>query len=322
MRDYLIGYLLDALEPEEQELVEARLNSDPALRQELELASRALQPLSADMAHYDPPIGLAHRTCEFVASRGKVAPAPPVVSVPGRWSMADLVVAAGIFLAATLLFWPAMNQSRFAARVTSCQNNLRQIGTALANYSAHFPGHFPAASIGSKLNRAGMYAVILHENRYLPQARIVLCPDSELAELVDEFCLPTTPELLELDGDAAEAMFRQMGGSYGYSLGFFIGPRYNPPHDLRRTRQALMADAPHPKFRTPANHGRFGHNVLFEDLHVQYLTTCRAKGCEDHIFTNDDGRAFAGLHAYDSVIGASGDRPLEVPLELPVQPEQ
>src|SRR3990172_2974710 len=130
MREYLIGYLLDALEPQEQEMVEARLTSDPQLRRDLETLSRCLTPLAVDKAHHEPPLGLAHRTCHFVAVQAKTMPAPPVVSVPSRWSMADLAMAAGIFLAATLLFWTAMNQSRFAARVAGCQDNLRRLRSA------------------------------------------------------------------------------------------------------------------------------------------------------------------------------------------------
>ena len=45
-----------------------------------------------------------------------------------------MVVAAGIFIAASLLFFPAMNQSRFAARLTGCKNNLRQVGLGLDMY--------------------------------------------------------------------------------------------------------------------------------------------------------------------------------------------
>jgi hypothetical protein len=314
MQDYLIGYLLDALEPHEQELIESRLGSDPDLRRDLQLASRSLEPLAADKAHFDPPIGLAHRTCQFVAVQTKAAPAPPVVSMPSRWSMADFLVAAGIFLAATLLFWPAINQSRFAARVTGCQNNLRQIGVSLANYSTRYPGQFPAAEIGSRLNRAGIYAVILREGGFLPQTHVLLCPASPLADRPGDFNLPTMRELSLASAEKADAMCKMMGGSYGYSLGFFVAGRYQAPKDLRRTGQALMADTPHSTYRTSSNHGGRGQNVMFEDLHVKYLTTCKAQGCNDHIFTNDEGRASAGLHAFDSVIGASNDCPLEMPI--------
>ena len=309
MRDYLIGYLLDALDPSEQEIVEARLSRDPQLRRDLELAARGLETLAVDKGQYEPPVGLAHRTCQFVAVAAKAMPSPPIASVPSRWSMADLLVAAGIFLAATLLFWPAMNQSRFAARLAGCQDNLRQLGVALSTYSTHYLGQFPAAPITGDLNRAGMYAVILQQDGLLPQAHIVICPASSLAERPGDFRVPTSQELLQARAEHLAELHRLMGGSYGYSLGCFVKGQYQPPTDLRRARQALMADAPSPTHRTSLNHGGCGQNVLFEDLHVQYLTTCKAKGCNDHIFTNDEGLARAGLHELDSVIGASHDSP-------------
>ena len=311
MRDYLIGYLLDALDPSEQEIVEARLSRDPQLRRDLELVSRSLETLAVDKGHYEPPVGLAHRTCQFVAVAAKAAPSAPVVGVASRWSMADLLVAAGIFLAATLLFWPAMNQSRFAARLAGCQDNLRQLGVALSTYSTRYLGQFPAAPITGNLNRAGMYAVILREDGLLPQSHIVICPASSLAERRNDFRLPTSQELSRARAKHLAELHRLMGGSYGYSLGCFVKGQYQPPTDLRRARQALMADAPSPNFphRSSDNHGGCGQNVLFEDLHVQYLTTCTAKGCTDHIFINDEGLARAGLHELDSVIGASHDSP-------------
>src|SRR5690606_1768859 len=115
---------------------------------------------------------------------------PPVTSVPTRWSMADLVVAAGVFLAATMLFWPALNQSRYAARVRTCQNNLRQIGMALTSYSEKYPGQFPAVEMNHRLNRGGVYALMLRQRGLLPESRVVICPSSERAEEKDDFNVP------------------------------------------------------------------------------------------------------------------------------------
>jgi hypothetical protein len=280
-----------------------------------------LEPLAADKGHHEPPLGLAHRTCQFVAVQALAAPMPPVASVPPRWSMADLVVAAGVFLAATLLFWPAMNQSRFAARVAGCQDNLRQLGVALANYSACYPKQLPAASIGGNLNHAGVYAVILRDSGYLPQTRVLICPGEAVVVRTRDFRIPTPRELVEAQGQRAAALCKAMGGSYGYSLGFVVDGKYQPPRDWGRARQALMADAPagDARHRSSLNHEGFGQNVLYEDWHVEWLTTCRARGCTDHIFVNDRGQIGAGLHDRDSVIGASDERPLEEPLEFAPQ---
>jgi hypothetical protein len=313
MREHLIGYLLDALDPVERAQVEAQLSRDPQLQSDIELLARSLEPLAADKPHYDPPMGLATRTLEFVAVQTKVKPPAPPVSVPPSWSMADLLVAAGIFLAASLLFWPAMNQSRFAAQVRGCQNRLGQLGVALATYSNLYPRQLPAMDVNHQLNRAGMYAVILQEHGLIPRTHILLCPASPLAEQPEAFRVPTRQELLEASPKLRLVLHRQMGGSYAYNLGYFEQGRYYPPTDLRQANQALLADMPseHAPGRFSQNHGGCGQNVLFGDLHVKYLTTCTRTGCNDHIFLNKAGKPNAGLDRNDTVLGASGDAPVD-----------
>jgi len=75
MRDLLLGYLLDALEPEEKRELERRLSTDPELRRDLELLRRSLEPLDGSSSLIDPPAGLAGRTCEWITSlSGELAP--------------------------------------------------------------------------------------------------------------------------------------------------------------------------------------------------------------------------------------------------------
>jgi hypothetical protein len=314
MRENLIGYLLNALEPSERAAVEAELSREPRLKSELELLSRSLQPLAADAAQYPPPVGLATRCCEFVAVKSKVSLPPPVSSAPPRWSMADIGVAAGVFLAATLLFWPAMNQSRYAARTRYCQNNLGLIGVAHNNYTNLFPRYFPALSLKNPHNRAGVYAVILRQQGLLPEQHILICPASDLAEVPGSFNVPTLEELNRAQAQAKQLvqLYKKMGGSYGFSLGHYEADGYHPPQDLRRARHALMADAPtHTnEDRISSNHGGCGINVLFEDMHVEYVTTCRSRACRDHLFQNRDGDHLAGLDRDDVVLGSSDAAPI------------
>src|SRR6476661_2256556 len=108
MREDLIGYALGALEPEEHAHIEARLNADPALRHDLQLIARSLEPLSWDKQSYEPPAALAHRTCEFVATQSRVMMAPAPVANSSQWRFADVAIAASLFLAATMLFFPAL----------------------------------------------------------------------------------------------------------------------------------------------------------------------------------------------------------------------
>ena len=67
MRDDLLGYLLGALEPEQEREIEARLETDEQLRRELREHRKYLQPLGTDSGLLDAPRGLARRVCDTVA---------------------------------------------------------------------------------------------------------------------------------------------------------------------------------------------------------------------------------------------------------------
>jgi len=324
MRDDLVGYLLDALEPDEKVAIEAQLSRDPALQQDLEMLRRKLQLFEVDRAHYLPPAGLAERTCEFVNSRIEVA-LTPATPPPARWRLVDFAVAAAIFLAASVLFLPALHQSRLAAGVTGCQNNLRELGRSLAQFANVNGGHFPSLVHGDGQFPAGVYATKLSDNGLLGDASTVICPSSAQAAQVGQFRLPALDEIQNASRDRQTELFRSMGGSYGYNLGYLVDGRYHPTKNLQRPTFALMADAPDSEVRgatAPArgsampaslsslNHGRKGQNVLFEDGHVEFLQGCNAEGCPDNIFLNDRGQPTAGVHANDAVIGPSHAHPL------------
>jgi hypothetical protein len=312
MRDHLIGYLLGALEPTEHEQVEAQLTRDAQLQRELELLSSSLLVLAANKEHCDPPPGLAARTCAYVSQHGSEVSLPlaPPAASPRPWSMADMLVAAGIFIAASLLFFPAVNQSRFAARVTQCQNNLRQFGLAMHNYSQLHGGFFPNVPLDGETAAAGIVAVRLHDLGFLDGSYLVICPDSALADEGRDFRMPSEAEVRVARGPQLLKLRERMGGSLGFNLGFIANGKYYSPRNLGRVRYALVADAPsaEPPYHSH-NHGGCGQNVLFEDQHVEYLTTCRAHGCRDDIYTNDEGAVRPGLHLHDAVIGASHARP-------------
>jgi hypothetical protein len=305
MRDHLIGYLLGALEPTEHEQVEAQLSRDPSLRREMDLLARALHPLARDKASHEPPTGLAHRTCLFVAAQTKASGAPLAPVASSRWSIADFAMAAGIFLAATLLFFPAVNQSRFAARLTACQNNMRQIGMALSDYSSAHGGYLPNVPTRGPLATAGIFATRLWEHGFVSSPQIFICPATQQAVEGLEYRVPATADLEGAHGEMLARLQQSTGGSYGYTVGYISNGRYRSHRNQGRAQFAILADAPSakPPYHSQ-NHGGCGQNVLFEDMHVQYLTTCKARGCTDNIFVNDNGERAPGLHPNDSVIGA------------------
>ena len=324
MREHLLGYLLGALEPTEHEQVEARLLEDPALQADLERLQSKVAPLAADEEEFEPPAGLAARTCNFVAARATAKPsgrtavlapgdAPPGgswLAPGGNWRLQDLLVAGGICIAASLLVFPAISHSQFNARLTACQNNLREIGSALGRYSQVHNGYFPLVPQQGRLAVAGIYAPTLREARMLEENSHLICPASPLAR-DEDFTLPTLDEVRAAKLEELAQLYRRMGGSYGYTLGYVSDGVYHGHRNRGRSNFALMADAPDDDTAgRSANHGSCGQNVLFEDMHVSFLKSCRLTECDDHIYMNDQGLVGAGIGPDDAVIGRSPARPV------------
>ena len=132
--------------------------------------------------------------------------------------------------------------------------------------------------------------------------------------------MPTLAEVQAADGNELARLHQQMGGSYGYNLGYVWKGRYHSPKNLHRARFAIVADAPSTvsPFHS-LNHKGCGQNVLFEDQHVQYLTTCKAHGCTDNIYVNDDGQVAPGKHLHDAVLAPSHSRPYVSPTQIEVR---
>lgn len=317
MREHLLGYLLGALEPTEHEMVEARLAEDPALQDDLMRLRSKVAPLAADIdsEEYEPPAGLAARTCNFVAARAvhsaRTAAAFSAELAPASaWRLQDLLVAGGICIAASLLLFPAISNSQSKARLMACQNNLREIGTALTSYSQVHQGYFPLVPQRGKLAVAGSYAPMLREAGLLNNPSRLICPDSALAQQQD-FTLPTIEEVRAAPPEQLPKLHRRLGGSYGYTLGYLDHGAYRGHRNQGRTNFALMADAPDEETAgRSANHGCCGQNVLFEDMHVGFLKSCRLAECDDHIYVNAHGIVGAGIGPDDAVIGRSSAAPI------------
>ena len=332
MREDLLGYLLNALDEAERQRVFEALQKDPQLRQELETLRGDLRPLDATNCDYDPPAGLADLTCDLVEgyaeqhvvripagaerrrsgrSPGRLKARDPLAPA-NRWSASDVIVVAGILLAVSLIFFPAMARSRYLTQVTHCQENLRQLGIALARYSEQHDGFFPVIPISGNRAVAGIYAPILLESQYLETPRFVVCPGSELAAQNAEFRIPSLSELDQAGGIQLRRLQRNLGGSYGYTLGNIGRQGYVTPRNRVRPYFALLADAPslHLAGRQSGNHGGRGQNVLFEDLHVEFLQSPRNEALGDDLFRNRYGYVEAGLDEGDSVVVPSNVSPL------------
>ena len=104
----------------------------------------------------------------------------PALSLP-NWSLADLTVAGGVFLAVSMLFLPALRQSRDMSRRNDCANNLRQLGVMLERYSEDHDGYFPLVG---PTDNAGIFAVRMVSEGYANAdelTRLLVCRSSPLA---------------------------------------------------------------------------------------------------------------------------------------------
>jgi len=320
----LLGYLLGALEDDERAVLEEQLRTSAKLRQRLAGLRKQIERLRGASCEFEPPPGLARRTCHFIAAfaeappaqapvAARAAPLPTPAQPPSgeRWRWSDVSVMAGVMVTAVLLVFPAIESSRFRARVTACQENLQQLGTALVRYSEHHGKYFPQVPQQGNLAAAGIYAPALLNDGLLDSPQRVVCAGSSLAA-DRSFQVPSLGQLQAATGRELERLRSLMGGSYGYSLGYVEDGRYVSTRNLSRPTFALMADAPSdtlPGFQSE-NHGGRGQNVLFEDGHVGFLTSPGPIEDGDDVFVNDTGLVAAGDHRNDSVVAGSGAAPL------------
>jgi hypothetical protein len=228
MREHLVGYLLGVLDDAERDQVRDHLERDPQLVRDLERIQAGLVPLEHARESWNPPPGLADRTCDRVAqlrhpvmpARGRAAAAMQPEPARSRVTAADAVVVVGVVLAASILFFPAIINSRYQARVAACQNNLRQLGVGLRLYSQDTAGCFPFVPAEGNRAVAGIYAPILIESGCLDEPRSLLCPSSRLAERPEEYQVPSLKQIDLARGEQLRRLWQIVGGSYGYCLGY------------------------------------------------------------------------------------------------------
>ena len=264
------------------------------------------------------PAGLAERTCRFIFARSRPSPHPtpqrqalsPLASTAtraSRFSWLDLLVSLAVFLVAGLLTFPAIQTSRFRARLATCRDNLRELGTMLAAYSQSNQGYFPRVPTQGNLAAAGIYAPPCYRAAFSPRRDGWCAPIRPWPS--GNFRLPSLAELQAADArQAATSPASRWAAATAIASATWTMAFFTPLRNLGRSTFALMADAARRTRpdRQSADHGGQGQNVLFEDGHVQFLTSSQPSGWSDDIFANDRNQVAAGVHRNDSVIVSSG----------------
>jgi hypothetical protein len=321
MEENLVGYLLKALDADEQRDVERHLREHPEAEKRLEELRRDLDLLSHDAGDDEPPARMWVNALARVAEH-KCRPLPPAPVVvtdaapPGRsgwWRRADVLVAALLLLVIGALGVAWVARFRMDSQVVACQNNLRQFYQALADYADGHNGNFPHADSQPPRNFAGAFVPALNEAHAMPPGLSVSCPGDPRP--------PSDLTFADLDRISKERpedfprTIRGLAGCYAYSLGY-RDPNGGGLSGLNRSMDGhlpLMADAPwcvggnNVMDGNSTNHGGKGQNVLCLDGHVEFRTNRTIDP-----YLNSVGRVAAGTSPFglDAPVGRSDAVPL------------
>lgn len=330
MKDQLLAYLLDDLSLAQRQRIEQQLETDPVWRDELERLRSCLANSSSEGHESNappcvcPPDDLVDRTCSLVRQaidQNRVVPsqivATPVsltescdsMSSTRRWPWADITIGAAVLLVVAALVFPALRESREAARRVTCQDNLRTLGTALAQYADQHGRELPHINQGENV---GIFVVRLAEQGVLTRQQLVkvlVCPSTPLAEQVFQgyvvLEVPTQEQLDHASADQLRRLRENMSGNFAYRIGY-VGSHGNYHHVkfVGSHDAPMLADTP--SFEVAgfqsANHGGCGQNVLFQDLSVRYCKQCVTAEGHDHLFLNNNEQHQAGRSISDIVL--------------------
>lgn len=312
MHHQLLGHLLGALDDEEQSRIEARLERDAECCQELLQWRRRLAPLEALRPDFEPPPGLAERTCRYVAAcmpvpgysqqwrrRRKMGSQPTPPSHVSSLAWLDVAVVALVLLTTGAMILPAIDSSRFHARLASCQDDLRQFGLALSEYGRQQGNPLGHLAGSGRLTPAGVFAANSLRDEYRIDNRRTLCPDAWLAaqgaprestrNLLRTAVLPNlgTPLPVTIATPLSESplpVAKNWPGAWrnGTTNGWRTPPL---PDDLPLLADAPSADLPG---QTTSSHGGLGRNVLFADGRVDFLPTSMPLNSSEPMLTQGD----------------------------------
>lgn len=331
MHEDLLGYLLGALEPHEMRRVAQWLREDPDARRQLEEIERSLKPLED---HYQPceppPADLVSRTLSSLpplpSPEDSVTENEPVelagmhsvVDAPRDTAVRWLDWVGGVAVAVVMLglLLPALAEGRFESRKLACQDQMRQIGTAITQYvTRNSQERLPVVAESGPEAYAGIYANRLNDAGLFPNPNLRWCPSLDMPD-ESEFTLTSlnnlvpVEELHESSVDRLRQIQQVSGGHFAYTLGVIEQDQHTSPKFEARSSFAVLSDAPlagmgaTDQFRFLGHNGD-GINVLYEDGRVRFIPLSALDSMPDHIWRNHHGSVEAGVNVDDASLAPS-----------------
>lgn len=335
----LLGYLLEALEPNEMQQVENALHEDAFLLERLHELRSMMLPWTDKAEEVQHPEGLVDRVLDSVYSdsalndgssgerksdspNGRQPHSKFSFSVESpesprsrRWIDISMAIAATVVFLCILT--PAVVRTQETSRAMQCASQLRSLGEMIREYALHrSDAQIPSVAAEGPLSFAGVYAFHLTEAGLLDDRRIIWCPSQSMMEsptfvqFVNQK-YPTTNELEQLPPTQLNVWQHIAGGTYSYNLGTLVGDRLSSPKLNEGNGMAILADAPNniDPDNAFAIHQDNGTNILFQDGRVELVRLDRSYDPADHPYFNRRGQNRAGLDRLDSSLGTSFQKP-------------
>ena len=317
----LVGYLLNALDPDDHAAVESRLRDNPEEQDQLDRLKLALAPLAADDENEAPSPYLVVNTIARIAEHHcrKLPPAPPapppIHELPQRrgWRWADALIAAGILLCVLTLVPTLAFRLWRQYQVYACASNLHKFHDGLMRYADTHDRALPMVQPWGAQSVAGIFVPILHDAGALDSdVRVTCMPTSDQQAL--NRSVKNMEDLFAERPDEFWAVARKLSGCYAYTLGYFDGTNLKGLQQNDDGRSPVLADCPPIGTalfagRNSSNHGGRGQNVLFLDGSVAFCTHRNFGLDGDDIYLDRQHRQRAGVDRTDTVLGTSGASP-------------